>query len=161
MQTQDKSKHIGLRRRKKAGFTLVEILVVVVILSILAGLVVPRIMSRPEEAKQAKARMQIASLETALKLFKLDSGFYPDTEQGLSALVEKPSTGRIPTKWRAGGYLDKGRVPKDPWGQEFLYISPGVKNQDFDIMSFGGDEEEGGSGTESDITNWDPEDSSS
>jgi len=138
----------------RPGFTLVEILVVVVILGILAGLIVPRIMGRPEEARQIKARMQIESLEAALKLFKLDNGFYPDTEQGLQALVEKPTTGRIPARWREDGYLDKGQVPKDPWGNEFIYVSPGVHNKDFDLLSMGADGEEGGTGSDADITNW-------
>jgi len=141
--------------RAPFGFTLIEVLIVVVILSILAGLIVPRIMSRPEEAKQVKARMQIESLEAALKLFKLDNGFYPDTEQGLKALVEKPTTGRVPNRWREGGYLEKGRVPKDPWGYDYVYISPGVQTRDFDLMSLGADHEEGGTGTDADITNWD------
>jgi len=144
-----------------AGFTLLEILVVVVILGILAGLIVPRIMSRPEEAKQVMARMQIESLESALKLFKLDNGFYPDTEQGLEALVAKPGTGRVPQRWREGGYLEKGRVPKDPWGGEFIFISPGIHNREFDILSLGGDGEEGGTGPDADIGNWGPDEPSS
>lgn len=151
----------GWKRPLNSGFTLIEILVVIVILSILAGLIVPRIMSRPEEAKQVMARMQIGSLESALKLFKLDNGFYPDTEQGLEALVNKPGTGRVPQRWREGGYLDKGRVPKDPWGGEFIYISPGIHNKEFDIMSLGGDGEEGGTGADVDVTNWEPDESSS
>ena len=147
--------------RAPSGFTLIEVLIVVVILSILAGLIVPRIMSRPEEARKVKARMQIESLEAALKLFKLDNGFYPDTEQGLKALVEKPATGRIPTQWREGGYLEKGRVPKDPWGYDFIYISPGVQSRDFDLMSLGADHEVGGTGPDADITNWDASEPSS
>ncbi len=139
---------------RRSGFTLVEILVVVVILGILAGLIIPKIMGRPEEARRVKARMQIESLESALKLFKLDNGFYPDTDQGLSALVEKPTSGRIPNHWREGGYLDKNQVPKDPWGNDFVYISPGVHNKDFDIMSLGSDGEEGGTGPDADIGNW-------
>ena len=152
---------LKLNRPMAAGFTLLEILVVVVILGILAGLIVPRIMSRPEEAKQVMARMQIASLESALKLFKLDNGFYPDTEQGLEALVIKPGAGRVPLRWREGGYLEKGRVPKDPWGEEFIYLSPGIHNREFDIMSLGGDSEEGGTGPDGDITNWEQDEPSS
>ncbi len=127
------------------GFTLIELMVVIVILGILAGLIVPRIMGRPEEAKQLKAKIQIESLETALKLFKLDAGMYPDTEQSLQALVEIPEVGRIPKKWRKGGYLEKGKVPKDPWGNEFVYLSPGV-NGDYDIVSYGADGVPGGEG---------------
>ncbi|MBW2059940.1 MAG: type II secretion system major pseudopilin GspG [Deltaproteobacteria bacterium] len=145
---------------RQVGFTLVEILVVVVILGILAGLIVPRIMGRPEEARRVKARLQIESLEATLKLFKLDNGFYPDTEQGLQALVEKPATGRIPLRWREEGYLDKGQVPRDPWGHDFVYLSPGVRNKDFDLLSLGADGEEGGTGSDADITNWETETSS-
>ena len=150
------SGHISssLDRGLRAGFTLVEILVVVIILGILAGLVVPRIVDQPEKARQTKAKMQIESLETALQLFKLDNGFYPTTEQGLAALVSKPSIGRVPNRWREGGYLDKGQVPKDPWDQEFVYLSPGVHNQDFDLMSKGADGEIGGENEDKDINNW-------
>ena len=120
------------------GFTLIELMVVIVILGILAGLIIPRIMGRPEEAKQLKAKMQIESLETALKLYKLDNGMYPDTEQGLQALIEKPETGTIPKNWRKKGYLEKGRLPKDPWGNEFVYLSPGAHGE-YDIISYGAD----------------------
>ena len=116
------------------GFTLIELMVVIVILGILAGLIIPRIMGRPEEARRMKARVQIESIETALKLYKLDNGSYPSTEQGLEALVEAPSVGQLPRAWRDGGYLEKGRVPKDPWDNEFIYLSPGV-NSDFDLIS--------------------------
>ena len=98
----------------ESGFTLIELMVVVIILGILAGLVIPRIMERPGEAKQTKAKIQIESLETAIMLYKLDSGRYPDTEQGLEALVQIPETGIIPTKWRQGGYLEKGRLRCPP-----------------------------------------------
>jgi general secretion pathway protein G len=135
------------------GFTLIEIMVVIVILGILASLIVPRIMDRPEEAKLLKARIQIESLETALKLYKLDSGVYPTTEQGLQALVEMPDSGTIPKKWREGGYLEKGTVPKDPWGNEFIYLSPGV-NHEYEIISYGADGVAGGDGVNQDIRNW-------
>ena len=102
------------------GFTLIELMVVIVILGILAGLIVPRIMGRPDEAKQLKAKLQIESVETALKLYKLDNGSYPSTDQGLEALVAKPETPPVPRKWRDGGYLEKGRVPIDPWGNTFV-----------------------------------------
>jgi len=138
------------------GFTLIEIMVVIVILGILAGLIVPRIMGRPEEAKQLKAQLQIESLETALKLYKLDSGMYPATEQGLQALVEKPDTGTIPGKWREGSYLEKGRLPKDPWGSDFIYLSPGAHG-DYDIVSYGADGVPGGEGKNKDINSWELE----
>jgi general secretion pathway protein G len=127
-----------------------------VILGILAGLIVPRIMGRPEEAKQLKARMTIESLETSLRLYKLDNGSYPSTEQGLQALVERPDTGIIPKKWREGGYLEKGRVPKDPWDNEFVYLSPGV-NGEYDLISYGSDGVPGGEGKDMDINSWELE----
>jgi general secretion pathway protein G len=138
------------------GFTLIELMVVIIILGILAMYIGPKIMGRPEEAKQVKARVDIAALETALRLYKLDSGIYPSTEQGLQALVEKPETGNIPRKWKEGGYLEKGKVPKDPWGNEFVYLSPGVKG-DYDIISYGADGVPGGEGQNLDINNWDIE----
>lgn len=136
-----------------AGFTLIELMVVLVILGILAGLVIPKLMGRPDEAKQLKARMQIESIETALKLYKLDTGAYPDTDQGLQALVVQPDTGTASKNWRKGGYLEKGKVPKDPWGSEFIYISPGV-NSEFDLSSYGADGIAGGEGKDQDINNW-------
>lgn len=139
------------------GFTLIELMVVVIILGILALYVGPKIMGEPEKAKRVKAKMDIATLETALKMYKLDNGDYPSTEQGLTALIEKPETGTIPKKWREGGYLEKHRVPKDPWGNEYVYISPGV-NGDFDIISYGKDGVAGGEGEENqDINNWEIE----
>ena len=134
------------------GFTLIEIMVVIIILGVLAGLIIPQIMDRPEEAKQLKARIQIESLETALKLYKLDTGSYPDTEQGLQALVQQPDTGQA-KNWRKGGYLDKGKLPMDPWGNDFLYLSPGV-NGDYDISSHGADGIQGGDGKNQDINSW-------
>jgi len=142
--------------KKQQGFTLIELMVVIVILGILAGLIVPRIMGRPEEAKQLKAKLQIESLETSLKLYKLDNGTYPTTDQGLQALVEAPSSGALPQKWREGGYLEKGRLPKDPWGGEFVYLSPGVHG-DYDLISYGADGVPGGEGRDQDINNWDIE----
>ena len=138
------------------GFTLIELMVVIVILGILAGLIIPRIMGRPEEAKQLKAKMQIESLETALKLYKLDNGMYPDTEQGLQALIEQPETGIIPKNWRKNGYLEKGRLPKDPWGNEFVYLSPGAHG-DYDIISYGADGVPDGEDKNRDINSWEIE----
>ena len=136
-----------------SGYTLIELMVVIVILGILAGLIIPRLMGRPDEAKQLKAKMQIESIETALKLYKLDNGAYPDTEQGLQALIEMPDTGNIPKKWKEGGYLEKGKLPKDPWGNDFVYLSPG-SNGDFDLSSYGADGVQGGDGVNKDINNW-------
>ena len=142
--------------RKSDGFTLLELMVVVVILGILAGFVVPKIMGRPEEARRTKALVQMQSLETALKLYKLDNGYYPTTEQGLEALVEAPSVGRLPRNWRVGGYLEKGKVPLDPWGNNYIYLSPGV-HDDFDLSSYGPDGIAGGEGADKDLNNWEVE----
>ncbi|MFH1154597.1 MAG: type II secretion system major pseudopilin GspG [Pseudomonadota bacterium] len=138
------------------GFTLIELMVVVVILGILASFIVPKLMGRTDEAKQVKAKVDIAAIETGLKLYRLDNGTYPSTEQGLLALVEKPGTEPLPDKWHDGGYLDKGKVPKDPWGREYLYLSPGVHN-DFDIISYGADGAPGGEGKDMDIKSWELE----
>ena len=127
------------------GFTLIELMVVIVILGILAGLIIPRIMGRPEEARRIKARIQMESIETALKLYKLDSGSYPTTEQGLQSLVEAPSVGELPKAWREGGYLEKGKLPKDPWGNDYVYLCPGLQGE-FDLSSYGADGEPGGEG---------------
>ena len=141
---------------KNQGFTLIELMVVIIILGILAMWVAPKIMSRPGEARQVKARLDIQNLETALKLYKLDNGPYPGTEQGLQALVEMPEAGTIPKKWKKGGYLEKGRVPKDPWGNDFIYLSPGLQG-DFDIISYGADGVPGGEDENKDINNWEIE----
>ncbi len=147
---------IPFRKMNSPGFTLIELMVVIVILGILAGLIVPRIMGRPEEAKQLKAKMQIESLETALKLYKIDNGMYPSTEQGLQALIESPESGTVPKKWRKGGYLEKGKLPNDPWGNEFVYLSPGVHG-DYDIISYGADGVQGGEDKNKDINSWEIE----
>lgn len=137
---------------QQGGFTLIELMVVIVILGVLAGLIVPKIMNRPDEAKQLKAKMQIESIGTALKLYKLDMGSYPTTEQGLQALVSAPGTTGT-SKWRKGGYLDKGKVPKDPWDNEFIFLSPGA-NGDYDLISYGADGVTGGDDKNKDITSW-------
>jgi len=141
-------------RKSERGFTLIEIMVVVVILGILAGIVVPKLLDRPEEARRTKAAVQIRSIEEALALFKLDNGFYPSTEQGLSALVTKPETGRIPTRFRDGGYIK--RVPSDPWEKPYIYLNPGTHG-DYDLISCGPDGETGGEGKDADIRNWELE----
>jgi general secretion pathway protein G len=138
------------------GITLLEILIVVAIIGILVSALAVRIVGKPEKARILQARLHIETLEGALKLFKLDNAFYPSTEQGLRALVEKPTIGRVPKKWREGGYIEKGVVPKDPWGNDYLYMSPGIHNRDFDLWTYGADEEEGGEGEDADIANWLP-----
>ena len=140
--------------RRDSGFTLLEVIVVVFILSLLAAIVAPKIIGRTDDARIADAKIQIKNFETALKLFKMDNGFYPDSEQGLDALIEKPSTGKVPNKYKEGGYLEQKRIPADPWGNPYLYVSPGIHG-DFDIISYGADGKEGGSGKDADITSWD------
>jgi general secretion pathway protein G len=142
-----------IRSSREKGFTLIELMVVIVILGILAGLIIPRIMGRPDEARRAKARMQMESIETSLKLYKLDNGTYPRTEQGLKALVELPATAPLPKNWRQGGYLEKAQVPKDPWGNDYVYLSPGAHGE-YDLISYGADGEAGGDGANKDVNNW-------
>ncbi len=138
----------------RGGFTLLEIIVVVFILSLLVAIVAPKIMGRTDDAKIADAKVQIKNFETALKLYKIDNGSYPATEQGLESLIEKPTTGQIPGKYRDGGYLEQKKIPLDPWGNPYIYVSPGVHG-DFDILSYGGDGKEGGEGKDADIKSWD------
>ena len=140
--------------RNEKGFTLIEIMVVVVILGILAGIVVPRLLDRPEEARRTKAATDIRGIEQSLAMYKLDNGFYPTTEQGLQALVTKPETGRIPGRYRAGGYLNK--VPVDPWGNTYVYLSPGIHG-DIDVISYGSDGQPGGEGNDADVNSWELE----
>jgi len=138
-------------RHSTRGFTLIEVMVVIVILGILAALIVPKVMSRPDEARIVAARQDIASLVQALKLYKLDNLAYPATEQGLQALVMKPATPPQPPNWKPGGYLD--RLPKDPWGRDYLYLNPG-QHGEIDVYSRGADGEPGGDGGAADIGNW-------
>jgi general secretion pathway protein G len=134
--------------RPARGFTLIEVMVVVVILSVLAAIVVPKIMSRPDEARATAARADIAGITQALKLYRLDNTFYPTTEQGLQALVTQPTTAPVPNNWKRGGYLD--RMPKDPWGREYQYLNPGLRSE-IDVFSLGADGQPGGEGVNADI----------
>lgn len=136
----------------QGGFTLLEVMVVVVILGILAALVVPKIISRPDEARVIAAKQDIASLTQALKLYRLDNQRYPTTEQGLQALSARPPAAPIPRNWKAGGYLE--RLPKDPWGNPYQYLSPGVHGE-IDVFSFGADGVSGGEANDTDIGSWD------
>lgn len=140
----------GRRAACQKGFTLIEVMVVVVILGILAAVVVPRVMDRPDTARITKARQDIRALESALNLYKLDNFVYPTTDQGLEALVSKPSGSPEPRNWKQ--YMD--RLPKDPWGNDYQYLSPGVKGS-IDILSLGADGRPGGSEVNADIGNWD------
>lgn len=135
-----------------SGFTLIEIMVVVVILGILAGFVVPKIMDRPDQAKIVRAQADVRAIESALNMYKLDNHRYPASDQGLSALTQRPSGGDAPSNWKQGGYLDK--VPKDPWGNEYRYLNPG-QHSSIDVYSLGADGQEGGDGVDADIGNWD------
>lgn len=142
-------------RRKQAGFTLLEVMVVVVILGILASFVVPNLLGNKEKADQQKAISDISALEQALDMYKLDNSVYPTTDQGLEALVAKPSGSPEPRNYRNGGYIK--RLPNDPWGREYQYLSPG-DNGTIDIFTFGADGEEGGEEAGTDIGNWNLQD---
>lgn len=135
---------------KHRGFTLIEVLVVVAILGILAALVVPRIMDRPDEAKRVAAKADVNALVQSLKMYRLDNGFYPSTDQGLLALVQRPTTNPQPQNWKP--YLD--RLPKDPWGSDYQYLTPG-QHSEIDVYSLGADRTRGGEGSGADIGNWD------
>jgi general secretion pathway protein G len=132
------------------GFTLIEVRVVVAILGILAAIVVPRVMDRPDEAKRVAAKADVNALVQALKIYRLDNGAYPATDQGLGALVQRPTTHPVPANWRP--YLD--RLPRDPWGSDYQYLQPGVKGE-IDVFSLGADRARGGEGNAADIGNWD------
>ena len=133
------------------GFTLLEIMVVVVILGILAALVVPKIISRPDEARAIAAKQDIASLMQALKLYRLDNQRYPTTEQGLQALVARPASAPLAPNWKTGGYVE--RLPKDPWGNPYQYLNPGVHGE-LDVFSLAADGAPGGEGNDADIGSW-------
>lgn len=139
--------------RDKRGFTLIEIMVVIAILALLAALVAPKIIGRSDDAKIADTKVQIKNIETALKLYKLDNGNYPSTEQGLQALVAKPTVGIIPKNYRDGGYLESKKVPQDAWSNDFGYLSPG-EHGDYDLYSLGADGVKGGEGKNADIESW-------
>ncbi|WP_422133311.1 type II secretion system major pseudopilin GspG [Endozoicomonas sp. ALD040] len=140
-----------MTRQVQRGFTLIEIMVVVVILGILAAMVAPKILSRPDQAKITVARSDIETLSQALELYRLDNGFYPSTDQGLDALIKKPTIAPEPRNWNPEGYLKK--APVDPWGNAYIYLQPGNHGK-YDLYSQGADGREGGEGLNADITNW-------
>jgi general secretion pathway protein G len=142
----------SLHRALSRGFTLIEIMVVVVIMGILAALVVPKLMGRTDDARIIAAKQDISTLMQGLKLYKLDNQRYPTTEQGLQALIAKPTSGPAANGWKTGGYVDK--LPKDPWGNPYQYLSPGVKGE-VDVFSLGADGQPGGNGNDADIGSWD------
>jgi len=143
------------RLTDRRGFNLIELMIVLVIIGILATLLIPRIMERPEEARRVKAKMDIRTIESALKLYKIDSGEYPTTEQGLEALIRKPDTPPVPAKWREGGYLDGNSVPKDPWDHPYYYASPTDDGKDYEIISYGRTGQAGGTGKDASISSSD------
>ena len=145
-------KVLSPRKRPSRGFTLIEIMVVVVIIGVLGALIVPKLMGRTDEARIVAAKQDIATLMQALKLYRLDNQRYPSTEQGLQALIEKPVVGPTPNGWKAGGYVEK--LPKDPWGNPYQMLSPGVKGE-IDVFSYGADGQPGGTGNDADIGSWD------
>jgi len=140
----------GFRAR---GFTLIEIMVVVTILGILAALIVPRVVGRTDDARIAAAKQDVAQLMQALKLYRLDNGRYPTNDQGLQALIERPTLEPVPSNWKQGGYLDPPTLRKDPWGQSYQYLNPGLHGE-VDVMSFGRDGQPGGEGPDADIGSW-------
>jgi len=144
-------KHLtpALRRARQAGFTLIELMVVLVIIGVLAALIVPNVLDRAEDARVTAAKTDVNNLMQALKLYKLDNQRYPTTEQGLQALVTKPTSGPIPPNWKP--YVDK--LPNDPWGRPYQYLNPGVKGE-VDVMSLGADGQPGGEGKNADIGSW-------
>ncbi|PUA20199.1 type II secretion system major pseudopilin GspG [Glaciimonas sp. PCH181] len=144
---QKKARHPSVQR----GFTLIEIMVVVVIMGILAALVVPKLMGRTDDARVMAARADISTIMAALKLYKLDNQRYPTTEQGLQALVTKPVSGPAANGWKSGGYIDK--VPNDPWGNPYQFLAPGIKGE-CDVLSLGADGLPGGEGNDADIGSW-------
>lgn len=142
-------------KRIGKGFTLIELMVVLVILGLLATFIGPKILNRPDDARISKATNDMKAIESALKLYKLDTGVYPTTEQGLSALIVMPETDPIPRGWKPGGYLELNETPKDPWGNDFIYRSPTeVENRDYEIISLGADAKEGGENYNADIRNY-------
>jgi general secretion pathway protein G len=138
--------------RIAAGFTLIEILVVIVILGILAALVVPRVLERPDEARVVAAKADIATVLQALKLYRLDNQRYPTADQGLGALVARPTVEPLPGNWKPNGYIE--RLPKDPWGHPYQYLNPGLRGE-IDVFSFGADGQPGGTGIDADVGSWD------
>lgn len=138
-----------MKNKSQQGFTLLELMVVVVIIGVLGALIIPNFMDRPNEARVTAAKTDISSIMQALKLYKLDNHRYPTNEQGLDALVNRPSNGPSPSNWKS--YMDK--LPHDPWGQPYQYLNPGVKGE-VDVLSFGADGKSGGEGFDSDIGSW-------
>lgn len=142
------------RSAAEGGFTLIEIMVVVVIIGLLAAVIVPQVVDKVDQARVAKAKQDITSLETALTMYRLDNSKYPTTDQGLGALTTQPTDPSI-RNWRPGGYIK--RISKDPWGNDYQYVYPGTHGSEYDLYSLGADNQPGGEGTDADIGNWNAE----
>ena len=138
------------RNNNLTGFTLIELMVVIVILGILATIITPKILDRPEQARRMKAKVEIREFQSALALYKSDTGSFPTTSQGLEALVNDPGV----KGWKKGGYLEGNKVPNDPWGNPYIYLCPGLHGTDYDLESYGKDGEDGGTDNNADIENW-------
>ncbi len=138
------------RRVALPGFTLIELMVVIVILGLLATIIMPKILDRPEQARRLKAKVQIRNFQSALALFKTDTGSFPITSQSLEALINDPGL----KGWKRGGYIEGGKVPLDPWSNPYMYLCPGVHGEDYEIESYGKDGEDGGAGDDADIESW-------
>ncbi|WP_421903754.1 type II secretion system major pseudopilin GspG [Maridesulfovibrio sp.] len=151
---QKKRIRIADLKKGQRGFSLIELMIVIVILGLLASMLVPKIMDRPNEARVTKAKMDMKALDSALKLYKLDTGRYPSTEQGLQALITKPETRPVPRNYRKGGYLDSATAPVDPWGYDYIYRSPGEEGRPYELISLGADGMEGGEDYDADIKSW-------
>ena len=145
----------GNRVSREGGFTLIEIMVVVIIIGLLAAVIVPQVVDKVDQAKMTRAKSDIQALEAALTMFRLDNSRYPTTDQGLSALVTQPTDPAI-RHWRPGGYVP--RLSKDPWGNDYQYTSPGTHSKDYDLYSLGADGQPGGEGVDADIGNWNIQD---
>ena len=148
------NRHRISRSARQRGFTLIEIMVVVVIIGLLAAVIVPQVVDKVDQARVAKAKQDITSLETALTMYRLDNSKYPTTDQGLSALTTQPTDPNI-RHWRPGGYIK--RISKDPWGNDYVYVYPGTHGQEYDLYSLGADNQPGGEGTDADVGNWNAE----
>ena len=146
-------RHPRAAARLPRGFTLIEVMVVITILGILAALIVPRVVGRTDDARIAAAKQDVASILQALKLYRLDNGAYPTTDQGLRALLAKPTIEPLPPNWKQGGYLERSSMPKDPWGNEYKYLNPGLRGE-IDVYSYGRDGASGGEGVDADIGSW-------
>jgi len=146
-------KMLGYSKRHNSlpGFTLIELMVVIVILGLLATIIMPKILDRPEQARRLKAKVQIRNFQNALAFLKTDTGYFPTTSQGLEALINDPGL----RGWKQGGYIEGGKIPLDPWGSPYIYICPGMQGNDYSLESYGKDGEDGGTGNDADIESWD------